>query len=654
MNTDKWIRLIFCSFVTCSSFQIWQPCTEILAQPSYVVSSKTTSLDQSDPSLVLTIDTWAIGKSVYTQIPKGWRTDDEFLTKYFSPDFSRPFSLNETAHGQTFVTRLSGRYYGRGPDKREKFLIATKLKAIGKYPLNLLSQPVNDEHRLSQRNDHFTVDSLLVKYNRAWLSASIFSGVGHTDWRDWGDLFDLFPEQFDVDNYKRVSGRRVPRGAEVNVRGAFGDLQLIAGPELVWGNGKSAFARWNVRLGGIDAAAFYADEEIVWGREGEHLRAAEISFRARPEKLSRLALAVLYRPFRLNWPYTFVEEVQRGQSFQGTKYKIYHARTRQKDALGVIVEFERARLPFFFNVHTTYTYCGLASGNKSEISIGLEKMLARSFNLDTEFTYRTPLKEPNPRIFEGTVDNSGPNFLSPRGPDDPFWVNADNRKAYLLSLILLYDPTPATRFNKYRPNILEEWNLNPLENASFAFALRYTASHFPTATDLQTYVNEFGNRVWEPSSTFGLWPTRRPIHFFEFLGRIGLSKRQNNCLILKLKAGQSLATSGLAYGSNTPREKPITGLTDIALSGKWKAVNFGVEFGRSVWGPEEWHRRFGATIDRRYGAQVSIQTSRHSYLELRYTRYREVDNKYLALELGPFDEMIFTYKFYLAAQKGLF
>jgi len=428
---------------------------------------------------------------------------------------------------------------------------------------------------------------------------------------------------------------------------------VIAGPELVWGGGKSGFAKWNARLGSIDLAAFYADEEIVWGREGEHLRTAELSFRVRPEKLSLLELAILYRPFRINWPYTFVENVERGLGFQGTKYKIHEARARRQDAFGTTIEYER-ELPFSLKVYTTYTYCGLVAGNKSELSLGLERMYARNLNLLAKFTYRAPLKGPDPQIFEGTVDNSGPTLFSPRGPDDPFWVTSENRKAYFFSYTLLYDPTPETRFYRYRPNILEEWNLSPRENASLAFALRYTASHFPTSTDLQTYVNEFGNTVWEPPSTAGMWPTRKPIHFFEFWGRIGISKNNSNYLLLKLKAGQSLATSGLAYGSRTPREKPVTGLLETALSGKWKDLNFGLEFGRSVWGPEDWHRRFGFAIDRRFEAHLSIETSRHSSLAVNYIGYRETDNKFLAPELGPFDELIFAFSYYLTGQMGFF
>ncbi len=580
--------------------------------------------------------------------------EDDSLSKIFSQDFRRPFAKLESDHGETVILKLTGRYYGKGPVQREKISFSAKFKGIGNYSQNLLSQPVNDEHRLSQRGDHLTLDSLLVKYNSDWLTASVFEGDGHSDWREDGDLFNLFPEQFDVYNYKRVSGRRVPRGGEITVRSPLGNVQLVTGCELVWGGGESVIGKWNYRLGGIDIAAFYSDEKIVWGRKGERLRGAELSFRARPDKFSLWALAILYRPFRLNWPYTFTEDVEWGQGFQGTKYKIHEAHTRCPDALGATTKYERSELPFSLKVYTIYTYCGLVAGNKSELSLGLEKMYAPSLNLLMEFTYRVPLKGPNPQIFEGTVDNNGPILFSPRGPDDPFWVNSGNRKAYLLSFTLLYDPTPETWFYRYRPDILEEWNVSPKENASLAFGLRYTTTYFPTSTDLQTYVNEFGNTVWESSTTAGMWPTKKPIHLFEFLGRVGISKNTSDYLALRLKAGQSLATGGLAYGNKTPREKPITGLLEIAFSGKWENLSFGLEFGRSVWGPEDWHRRFGETIDGRYRSHLAINTSKHSNLDVSYIKYREIDSKFLAPELGPFDELIFTFTYYLAGQKGFF
>lgn len=604
---------------------------------------------ENSSSFVLNIQAIPTFNLVGTRILPGWKVEDDNLSKFFSQDITRPFADPEIDHGQILYLKLDGKYFSKGRVKREKLLLSAKFKAIGNYPQNLLSQPVNDVHRLNRQGKRLTMDSLLIKYHHKWLTASVFSGIGHSDWRDEGDFFNLFPEQFDVHTYKRVSGRGVPRGADVILRSSLGKFQVVVGPELVWGWGKSALAKWNIRLGRVDLAAIYKDEKIVWGQGGEHLRATEISIRTK-----HLSVAALYSPFRINRRYAFVDEAKNGVGFLNTNFEIKEAQTQRRDAFGTTLEYERENLPFAFKLHTAYTYLGLTAGNKSAISLGLEKMFSENFNFVGWLNYRVPLTGPNPRIFEGTVNNPGPTLLSPRGPEAPFWVTWENRKAYVFSIMMKYDPTPATYLYQYRPNVLESWNLNSEEDASFTFALQYTFSHYPTTTDLQWYINEFGNTVWEPPTTFGLWPTRKPIHLIELLSRIGISRDTNDYLSLSVKAGQSLAYGGFAYGSNTFREKSITGLTGITFGGKWKALDFGLEYGSSVWGPEDWHRRFGETIDKCFRARLAIQTNRNSDFGLNYIRYREIDNKYLAPELGPFDELIFTLRFYLVGRKGFF
>lgn len=186
------------------------------------------------------------------------------------------------------------------------------------------------------------------------------------------------------------------------------------------------------------------------------------------------------------------------------------------------------------------------------------------------------------------------------------------------------------------------------------WALRYTLADFPTTTDRQRYVDEFGNTVWEPSPVNGLWPTNKPIHFIEFLSRVSIPGTGIEYLTLQIRAGQSLATGSFAYGSRTSREKPITGSEEILLSGECKGIIFGLEYGKWIWGPEDWQRRFGESIDKRIGAYLELEPIRHYNIAVGYVRYREIDNKFFAPELGPFDEVILSVSYQFSVQKSLF
>lgn len=613
-------------------------------------------LKKYKPSFIIYFNSILSWKSVYSRIPPWWHIEENVnaLSNYFFQDFDNPFASEKMANGQTAMMRINGKYYRKGYAKKELLVFSSKFKIIYQYPSNLLSQPVNDEHRLQKQNKYYTLDSLLVKYKNNRLTASIFLGVGHTDWKDFGDLFGLFPEQYDVYNYKRVGGRRVPRGGEIIYDSKFGNFHVILGPEIFWGGGASVLTKWNYKSRNLLSSVIFKDEKILWGQKDEHLRELELFLRTRPSKLSCLSVAILYRPFRMGWPYTYVKKVQLGEGSFGSKFRINESRTRRLDAFGAIIKFEKSRLLFISKLYTTFSYCGLLAGNKYEISFGLAKVYNKYLNILGEFTFRNPVIGPNSLIYEGSIEKPGPILFGPRGPDDPFWVNSKNRKAKILSLSFLFDPTPATRFFKYQNVVLDEWNLSPTENSSFAFVLNYKACHFPTSTDLQTYVDQFGNIIWEPPLITGMWPTKKPIHFIELLCRLGFSKKKYDYVTINLKIGNSLATSGLAYGRQNFREKPITTLFDIAFLGKWKKVGFGLKYGRNIWGPEDWHRRFGATIDRRYKIDLHIQTNQNSNLKLCYLRYREHDNLYLAYELGPFDELMVSYQYNFSRNIGIF
>ncbi|MBA7533554.1 hypothetical protein ES705_25794 [subsurface metagenome] len=418
---------------------------------------------------------------------------------------------------------------------------------------------------------------------------------------------------------------------------------MVTGPELVWGSDWSTYARYNFWCGSLAWAMIYKDEKIKWGEEDEHLQAGEISARTKLLDMFPFQLGLLYQPFRVGHEYTYVKG-----SAPYDENDIKKGETDHWDAIGIKTRIRTREIPWINRATITYTYAGLVAGNKHEILLQLEKALSGSLNSTLEFTYRHPVLGPVPCIYEGKKDNAGPFRATPRGANDPFWVNQENREATLLSLFFTYDPTPGTWFYRWQPNILEEWNLNPQEDAKISFAFGYFLSYFPTTTDLQTYYTREGEIVWEPKdpTSNGMWPTKRPIHSFSLIAKV--NTRGPNFLF-NIRGGESLATGGMSYTTGEDKEKPETDFFSIGVGITEGPYQLGFSFGSDVWGPEEWHRRFGETVDRLYKVSLSRAIGKYSTVGIEYIGYRENDGKYIAPELGAFDEIRLFYRLHFSS-----
>src|SRR5581483_3598395 len=144
------------------------------------------------------------------------------------------------------------------------------------------------------------------------------------------------------------------------------------------------------------------------------------------------------------------------------------------------------------------TYLGPVAGDKEEFDADAARSLAGAWTLAGAYIYRQPVIGPVPLLYEGTVANPGAVIATPRGPDDPFWVQWDNRKAHIVSLTLVYNPTPGTAFFKYQPNVLDSWNINPDVEAPWTAALQYRMTDYLTDTDRLYYYDEEGNLFYDP------------------------------------------------------------------------------------------------------------------------------------------------------------
>jgi hypothetical protein len=95
--------------------------------------------------------------------------------------------------------------------------------------------PINLEHRMKIEGNKFSWNNADVAYTGNSWSLRYFRNIAHYDWSNEGDLFNLYPAQTSPDKYLQISGRTIPEGGALTIDGGrAGNLQLIAGPEVLW------------------------------------------------------------------------------------------------------------------------------------------------------------------------------------------------------------------------------------------------------------------------------------------------------------------------------------------------------------------------------------------------------------------------------------
>jgi outer membrane protein OmpA-like peptidoglycan-associated protein len=502
--------------------------------------------------------------------------------------------------------------------------------------------PVNFEHRLKLDGQRFFWNTGDINYKYGGANLRYFRGVGHYNWKYEGDLFGLYMEQFETGRYLRVSGRPIPEGFEFKTKSGTSKLQLIYGPEVIWDYRNGLYANYNFMLGRFDSNLIYRDHIIPYGEPDERMRSVELSTKYKFSKNSQAGIGVMYQPFRLNRDYIYVEDVGSGAGLTGSSFLKKTGTTSSRDAFGVSTKLTLNPRMVFSNMIFQYTYAGLAAGNKQEVETQFFRTLSRFVTGSIEYKYRKPLIGPLPLVREGTSGNAGPAIFEPRGPESPFWVGWgnkaagwDNREASILSVVFTYDPTPDTWFYRYEPNVGEEWNLNPEEDAPVSFSTRYTLTKYFSATDRLLYWDENGHTVWEPPTVTGAWATKDYVGAFSVIGKISLPEWR---LIFDVGAGDSLATGSFAYTASTDTGKPVTGYITTGISASTGRYHLGLRYSQNDWGPEEWHRQFGETFDKLYQVSISRDFNDSVTAGIGYVGAREDDNKYFAVELGDYDE----------------
>lgn len=504
------------------------------------------------------------------------------------------------------------------------------VEAVGNYDQRFWF-PVNDEHRMFKDDDHVKIVRGELKYDNDSFMLRGFEGTPNFNWVYQNDLFQLLPTQTDVERYRRMDGGVTPRGGEMRYKSALGTLDVIGGTEPRFTFGPSVYVKYDAPVrGSWENSLVYRNEEIPFSLDPDERRWT-LSYNSSwllTENVTSHA-GLLYQPFRLDTAYQDEDLTSK--------------RTKEADGLGGTWRIETRQWMFLDAAGAGYTYLGPIAGNKHQFDVDAGKLLGKMWNFSTAYTYRKPVIGPQPLRYEGTAINPGALISNPRGPDDPFWVQWDNREAHVASLTLVYDDTPESYMFRYQKNVLEDWNLNTDETSTWTGALQYRVTHYPTNTDRLYYFDEDRHLIYDPIFREGALATSYP-----FSSATGLLrwKQADWQVLADLSGGQAAAGNAIAYTSATNFYKPTTTFVNGGVSVMKGPLKVFGRYGQDVWGPEDYHIQQGWAYHRVYQAGLNLTFLRDFLAGFRYVGTR-MTNEFIGSDTGAFNEFRFflTYHF---------
>jgi len=542
------------------------------------------------------------------------------------------FIPGSTQHQDQTARAGQNAYFNLGAHPIENLTATIGAELVGNYDQRYWF-PVNDEHRMFKDDVAARIVTGEVKYDTKPFMIRAFEGVPVYGWTAQNDLFQLLPPQVDTPYYRDLSGTLTPRGGEMRVSSPLGTLTALGGTEIRWGYGSSAFAKYDApNIGNLEQSIVYRNENIPFGLQSPDERRWALSYNASYLYSERIQYhaGVLYQPFRLGVPYQTADST----SLSDVKT------AKRKDAFGATVRSEIHPTQWVDLIGLGYIYEGRIAGNKHEVDVDGNRTFS-NWMVSAAYIYRQPVEGPVPTTFQGTLANPGAFLTIPRGPDDPFRVDWDNRKAHIGSLTLVFNPTPGTPFFKYQRNVLEDWNINPDLEPTWIGALQYRVTHYLSNTDRSYYWDENRALIFDPVSftNSGARATDHP-----FSSATGLLRyRQDKWRIMAdLSGGEALAGAGIAYTSATNFYKPSTIYMSGGLSVQYDFLKAFVRYGQDVWGPIDYHTQLGWTYHKIYQAGLSADFLKSFEAGFRYVGTR-MTNEFIGSDTGAFNE----YRFYL-------
>jgi OOP family OmpA-OmpF porin len=550
------------------------------------------------------------------------------------------FTPGSTQHDDAVTRAGQNAYVNLGMHPFQNFSADIGAEFVGNYDQRFWF-PVNDEHRMYNDDRHAKIVRGEIKYDTKAFMIRGFEGVPLYDWTAKNDLFRLFPAQIDVEMYRHLSGSLVPRGGEMRAATPLGTLTVLGGSEIRLGWGSSVYAKYDApAFGNLEQSVVYRNENIPFGLQDPDERRWTATYNASYPWSERLQThaGLLYQPFRLDRTYQNADELDgAGRPAQ--------EETSRGDAFGVTARAEFHPTRWIDHSGLGYTYLGPVAGNKHQVEADASRGLPGGWVVSAAYMYRQPVIGPVPLIYEGTPQNPGAFVATPRGPDDPFWVQWDNRQAHIGSLTLVFDPTPGTLFFKHRPNILEDWNLNPDEDARWSGAIQYRVADYLTNTDRLYYWDEDRRLHYDPVGRQGAHASDHPLSSFSTLVRW---RKDQWRVMADVSAGEALAGSAQAYVTTTDFYKPSTLFLSTGLSAQYDFLKAFIRYGKDVWGPVEYFTQLGWTYHKVYQAGLAATFLRDFEAGFRYVGTR-MGHNFIGSNVGAFNE----YRAYLTYHFGL-
>lgn len=511
---------------------------------------------------------------------------------------------------------------------------------------------VNHPHRMFDSSTiipKFSWNTAKAEVHNDWMKLAYYRNQSHYNWQYEGDMFNIYQKQPDAYNDLRVTGRPVPEWWQFNTSGSFGDVEIQYGEPMV--DYKQGIYLKYKNIFGSNFNFLYADHIIPYGYPEERMRTAEVSTDFNIAG-NTLQLGAKFRPFRTGDKYQYQDgTVGYGEGYNGTNYVIKEKRTNYGDAFGGGVSLSMPKTLGVDMFTLKYVYEGLSAGNKHQINAGVQQKVTNTLTGALDYMYRRPIIDALP----ASASSYGPDLITARGKNSPFWVwwrneptGWDNRHTSEFVLTFTYDPTPDTWFYQYEPNTIEDWNLNPQEDALLTFATQVRLTRYLGRTDRQIYRDVDANVVWENFSgypVYGALGTDSYLGSWLFLTRMFLDDVE---IIYDFEVGEDVATMSAPYTHQESFLKEITGYFKTNLSVNVKPYKVKLGYGKDVWGNEDWNREFGATFDEYYYAQISRDFTKCLTVGVDYVGVRKTDPiivksidgvKDSRNEIGTFDEV---------------
>lgn len=354
-----------------------------------------------------------------------------------------------------------------------------------------------------------------IKAEHPWFDLNAFYRVGHTGWDYEGDLFHLYPEAYyqeAVDTYRAVA----PFGAVISGKRAFSDFKVAFGPAVYWGANPTIIGKYHKELGPVSVTAMH-QEDVASAAvlpnstttssviPGPVTRRSTLGVGAEIGESHLEVGGIFAGSQRVGDEYTRAVKTS-AAGYANSGYDAFVDRVGWGDTLGAKAKFTSTAGPAAFylqgaakglvtdagpDTSTTITGWSLKeSGRGNQLSaLGGVALTFGSFQIAPNGLIQKPFVGPNPTI-TGSYDAATNTLFRPIRPrnqfDDPFVV-LDNRETEAGELLLLYDPTPATRFFT--------WDRVNHEDAPFAGSLDFVYRHQPTSRDSRIGILDTGQAV---------------------------------------------------------------------------------------------------------------------------------------------------------------